>query len=86
MTCCSSYPGTRGNIADLAGEPGLEVLRHGVTFPLYVEVDQIYHLACRAAPIFYQRDPVQVSAGDNELIQPLRIGCMQRQSCTHAYR
>lgn len=55
------YSGTRGNIADLAGEPRLEVLRHDVTFPLYVEVDQIYHLACPASPIFYQRDPVQTT-------------------------
>lgn len=55
------YSGTRGNITDLAGEPKLEVIRHDVTFPLYVEVDQIYHLACPASPIFYQRDPVQTT-------------------------
>jgi UDP-glucuronate decarboxylase len=55
------YSGTRGNITDLAGEPRLEVIRHDVTFPLYVEVDQIYHLACPASPIFYQRDPVQTT-------------------------
>jgi UDP-glucuronate decarboxylase len=55
------YSGTRGNITDLLGEPRLEVIRHDVTFPLYVEVDQIYHLACPASPIFYQRDPVQTT-------------------------
>jgi len=55
------YSGTRGNITDLVGEPRLEVIRHDVTFPLYVEVDQIYHLACPASPIFYQRDPVQTT-------------------------
>jgi UDP-glucuronate decarboxylase len=55
------YSGTRGNIADLIGELRLEVIRHDVTFPLYVEVDQIYHLACPASPIFYQRDPVQTT-------------------------
>lgn len=55
------YSGTRRNITDLLGEPRLEVIRHDVTFPLYVEVDQIYHLACPASPIFYQRDPVQTT-------------------------
>jgi UDP-glucuronate decarboxylase len=55
------YSGTRGNITDLAGESRLEVIRHDVTFPLYIEVDQIYHLACPASPIFYQRDPVQTT-------------------------
>ena len=55
------YSGTRGNITDLMGEPRLEVIRHDVTFPLYVEVDQIYHLACPASPIFYQHDPVQTT-------------------------
>jgi UDP-glucuronate decarboxylase len=55
------YSGTRSNIEDLQGEPRFELLRHDVTFPLYVEVDEIYHLACPASPIFYQRDPVQTT-------------------------
>jgi UDP-glucuronate decarboxylase len=53
--------GTRVNLADLFGHPRLEVGRHDVTFPLYVEVDEIYHLACPASPVFYQRDPVQTT-------------------------
>ena len=55
------YSSTRGNIVDLLGEPRFELVRHDITFPLYVEVDQIYHLACPASPIFYQRDPVQTT-------------------------
>ena len=43
------------------GNPRLELMRHDVTFPLYVEVDEIYHLACPASPVFYQRDPVQTT-------------------------
>ena len=55
------YSSSRSNIADLMTEPRFELLRHDITFPLYVEVDQIYHLACPASPIFYQRDPVQTT-------------------------
>ena len=55
------YSSTRRNIIDLLHEPGFELMRHDVTFPLYVEVDQIYHLACPASPVFYQRDPVQTT-------------------------
>jgi UDP-glucuronate decarboxylase len=55
------YSGTRTNIEDLKGEKRFELLRHDVTFPLYVEVDEIYHLACPASPVFYQRDPVQTT-------------------------
>jgi UDP-glucuronate decarboxylase len=55
------YSSTRRNLHDLLGEQRFELLRHDVTFPLYVEVDQIYHLACPASPIFYQRDPVQTT-------------------------
>jgi len=55
------YSSTRRNVTDLLGEPRFELLRHDVTFPLYVEVDQIYHLACPASPVFYQRDPVQTT-------------------------
>ncbi len=55
------YSSTRHNVADLLSEPRFELMRHDVTFPLYVEVDQIYHLACPASPTFYQRDPVQTT-------------------------
>jgi UDP-glucuronate decarboxylase len=55
------YSSTRRNLHELLREPRFELLRHDVTFPLYVEVDQIYHLACPASPIFYQRDPVQTT-------------------------
>ena len=55
------YSSTKDNIAHLAANPRFELLRHDVTFPLYVEVDQIYHLACPASPIHYQRDPVQTT-------------------------
>jgi UDP-glucuronate decarboxylase len=55
------YSSTRRNLHELLQEPRLELLRHDVTFPLYVEVDQIYHLACPASPVFYQRDPVQTT-------------------------
>lgn len=55
------YSSTKDNIAHLLPNPRFEVLRHDVTFPLYVEVDRIYHLACPASPIHYQRDPVQTT-------------------------
>jgi UDP-glucuronate decarboxylase len=55
------FTGTKDNIAHLFGSPHFEVMRHDVTFPLYVEVDQIYNLACPAAPIHYQFDPVQTT-------------------------
>ena len=53
------FTGTKGNIEHLLDHPYFEFLRHDVTFPLYVEVDQIYNLACPASPIHYQHDPVQ---------------------------
>jgi UDP-glucuronate decarboxylase len=53
------YTGSRDNVAHLLREPNFELMRHDVTFPLYVEVDEIYNLACPASPIHYQRDPVQ---------------------------
>ena len=53
------YTGTRDNITHLLDHPHFELMRHDVTFPLFVEVDQIYNLACPASPIHYQRDPVQ---------------------------
>jgi UDP-glucuronate decarboxylase len=52
---------SRHNVLDLLAEPRFELIRHDVTFPLYVEVDQIYHLACPASPAFYQKDPVQTT-------------------------
>ena len=55
------YSGTRDNIIHLVGNPHFELIRHDVTFPLYVEVDEIYNLACPASPIHYQRDPVQTT-------------------------
>ena len=53
------FTGTRANIAPLLGNPNFELMRHDVTFPLYVEVDEIYNLACPASPVHYQFDPVQ---------------------------
>ena len=55
------FTGRRDNIAHLMGDPGFEVMRHDITFPLYVEVDEIYNLACPASPIHYQFDPVQTT-------------------------
>lgn len=53
------YCSTKGNVEHLLAHPRFELMRHDVTFPLYVEVDEIYNLACPASPIHYQRDPVQ---------------------------
>jgi UDP-glucuronate decarboxylase len=55
------FTGRRRNIADLLPHPGFELMRHDVTFPLYVEVDEIFNLACPASPIHYQFDPVQTT-------------------------
>lgn len=55
------YSSTRQNVAHLRDHPRFELIRHDVTFPLYVEVDEIYHLACPASPVHYQRDPVQTT-------------------------
>jgi UDP-glucuronate decarboxylase len=55
------YTGTKRNIIHLLDNPFFELLRHDVTFPLYVEVDQIYNLACPASPVHYQHDPVQTT-------------------------
>lgn len=60
VLCADNYfTGSRRNVAHLLANPGFEILRHDVTFPLYVEVDQIYNLACPASPVHYQSDPVQ---------------------------
>ena len=55
------YTGRRGNVLHLLDNPRFELLRHDVTFPLYVEVDEIYNLACPASPLHYQNDPVQTT-------------------------
>jgi UDP-glucuronate decarboxylase len=55
------FTGSRHNIATLLAHPGFELIRHDVTFPLFVEVDQIFNLACPASPIHYQFDPVQTT-------------------------
>ena len=55
------YTGTKDNILHLLSNPKFELVRHDVTFPLYVEADQIYNLACPASPVHYQQDPVQTT-------------------------
>ena len=55
------YTGTKDNIKHLLGNPYFELIRHDITFPLYVEVDEIYNLACPASPVHYQFDPVQTT-------------------------
>lgn len=55
------FTGSRHNVAHLVGRSNFELIRHDVTFPLYVEVDRIYNLACPASPIHYQLDPVQTT-------------------------
>jgi UDP-glucuronate decarboxylase len=55
------FTGTKDNIAHLIGNPRFELMRHDVTFPLFVEVDEIFNLACPASPIHYQNDPVQTT-------------------------
>jgi UDP-glucuronate decarboxylase len=62
VLCIDNYfTGRRGNVQHLLDEPNFELMRHDVTFPLYVEVDEIYNLACPASPIHYQHDPVQTT-------------------------
>jgi UDP-glucuronate decarboxylase len=55
------YTGAKDNIRELLANPMFETMRHDVTFPLYVEVDRIFNLACPASPIHYQHDPVQTT-------------------------
>ena len=55
------YTGTKDNVAHLLNNPNFEIMRHDITFPLYIEVDEIYNLACPASPIHYQYDPVQTT-------------------------
>jgi UDP-glucuronate decarboxylase len=62
VICLDNYfTGTKENVADLIGHKYFELLRHDVTFPLFVEVDEIYNLACPASPVHYQHDPVQTT-------------------------
>ncbi len=62
VVCADNFfTGRRGNVAHLLDNPRFEILRHDVTFPLFVEVDEIYNLACPASPIHYQHDPVQTT-------------------------
>ncbi|MFT5511182.1 MAG: UDP-glucuronate decarboxylase [Hyphomicrobiaceae bacterium] len=62
VLCVDNFlTGSKHNIGHLLGHPRFELMRHDVTFPLYVEVDQIYNLACPASPVHYQNDPVQTT-------------------------
>lgn len=81
------YTGDKDNIRHLLGHPNFELLRHDVTFPLYVEVDEIYNLACPASPIHYQHDPVQttktsVHGAINMLGLAKRVGAKILQAST----
>jgi UDP-glucuronate decarboxylase len=88
VVCVDNYfTGTRDNIEHLIGNPRFEAMRHDVTFPLYVEVDEIYNLACPASPIHYQFDPVQttkvsVIGAINMLGLAKRIKCKILQAST----
>jgi UDP-glucuronate decarboxylase len=81
------FTGTKRNIEHLQGNPGFEFMRHDVTFPLFVEVDEIYNLACPASPVHYQYDPVQttktsVHGAINMLGLAKRLGCKILQAST----
>jgi UDP-glucuronate decarboxylase len=81
------FTGTKDNIGHLHSNPSFEFMRHDVTFPLFVEVDEIYNLACPASPIHYQHDPVQttktsVHGAINMLGLAKRIGCKILQAST----
>jgi UDP-glucuronate decarboxylase len=81
------FTGTKENIDHLHANPRFEFLRHDVTFPLFVEVDEIYNLACPASPIHYQHDPVQttktsVHGAINMLGLAKRLGCRILQAST----
>ena len=81
------FTGRRANIAHLLDHPHFELLRHDVTFPLYVEVDEIYNLACPASPVHYQHDPVQttktsVHGAINVLGLAKRVGARILQAST----
>jgi UDP-glucuronate decarboxylase len=81
------FTGTKENIANLMPNPRFELLRHDVTFPLFVEVDEIYNLACPASPVHYQFDPVQttktsVHGAINMLGLAKRLRCKILQAST----
>ncbi len=81
------FTGTKENIRHLLGNPYFEWLRHDITFPLYIEVDEIYNLACPASPIHYQHDPVQttkasVNGAINMLGLAKRVGAKIFQAST----
>ena len=81
------FTGSKRNLLPLLGHPGFELMRHDVTFPLYVEVDQIYNLACPASPVHYQHDPVQttktsVHGAINMLGLAKRVGATILQAST----
>jgi UDP-glucuronate decarboxylase len=81
------FTGRRGNVAHLLSNPSFELIRHDVTFPLFVEVDEIYNLACPASPIHYQHDPVQttktsVHGAINMLGLAKRVGAKILQAST----
>jgi UDP-glucuronate decarboxylase len=81
------FTGAKRNIAHLMDDPRFDLIRHDVTFPLYIEVDEIYNLACPASPIHYQHDPVQttktsVSGAINMLGLAKRLGCRVFQAST----
>jgi hypothetical protein len=61
------YTGTRHNVQHLLANPMFEISRHDICFPLYVEVDEIYNLACPASPVHYQFDPVQTTKVSKDL-------------------
>ena len=88
VLCVDNYfTGRKDNIAHLMGDPHFEAMRHDITFPLYVEVDEIYNLACPASPIHYQYDPVQttktsVIGAINMLGLAKRIGAKILQAST----
>jgi len=81
------FTGMKGNVSGLLDNPNFELIRHDVTFPLYVEVDEIYNLACPASPIHYQHDPVQtiktnVHGAINMLGLAKRVGAKILQAST----
>ena len=81
------FTGSKRNVEHLIGTPRFELLRHDVTFPLYIEVDQIYNLACPASPVHYQHDPVQttktsVHGAINMLGLAKRLRCRILQAST----
>ena len=88
VLCVDNYfTGNKGNILPLLENPRFELMRHDVTFPLYVEVDEIYNLACPASPIHYQHDPVQttktsVHGAINMLGLAKRVGAKILQAST----